>query len=200
MPKAERTRVGRRASAFVAASAAVILATATFTACSLAGYSAREALSEEELPTGVFTDYSHTVVVRGKKNFELKAARAELYLAGKKTVLVGVRFSEFDTGTGELLSLGRAENAIYHTDTKDAEFFGGVRLESKKDDAILQGEYLRWIDKNKKLEGRLDRIVTISRADGSSVSGAGFDADARKRSFAFRESVEGRIESKAEPE
>ena len=200
MPKAERTRAGRRVSGLVAALAAAISATAAFPACSLAGYSAREALSEEELPTGVFMDYSHTVVVRGKKNFELKAARAELYLAGKKTVLVGVRFSEFDTGTGEILSLGRAENAIYHTDTKDAEFFGGVRLESRKDDAVLQGEYLRWIDKSKRLEGRLDRVVTISRADGSSVSGAGFDADARKRSFAFRESVEGRIESKAEPE
>ena len=32
------------------------------------------------------------------------------------------------------------------------------------------------------------------------MSGAGFEADARKRSFSFRESVEGRIVSKAETE
>jgi hypothetical protein len=32
------------------------------------------------------------------------------------------------------------------------------------------------------------------------VSGAGFEAWARKRSFSFRGSVEGRIESKAESE
>jgi hypothetical protein len=121
----------------------------------------------------------------------------EFSVAGGKPLLSGVSFSEFDPDTGELLSQGRADEAVYHTDTKDAEFSGSVRLESRKQDAILEGEYLRWIDKDKRLEGRLDRTVTIGRADGSKVSGAGFEADARRRSFAFRESVEGRIESKA---
>jgi hypothetical protein len=46
----------------------------------------------------------------------------------------------------------------------------------------------------------LGGAVTISRADGSKVSGASFEADTRKRAFAFRERVEGRIESKDEPE
>lgn len=152
------------------------------------------------MPTLTFTDYSHTVVVRGKTNFELKAAKAEVYQTSKKTILTDVSFSEFDPDSGELLSFGRADSAIYYTDSKDAEFPGSVRLESKKQDAILQGEYLKWIDKDKRLEGRLDRTVTISRSDGSSVSGAGFEADARTRSFSFRESVEGRIVSKAETE
>ena len=177
--------------------AAVIAAAVLVSASSLAGYAPREA-EEEELPTLVFTDYSHTVVLRGKTNFELKAARAEVYETSKKTILTDVRFSEFDPDTGELLSLGKADSGIYHTDTKDAEFSGSVRLESKKQDAILEGEYLKWIDKDKRLESRLDRTVTIGRADGSRMSGAGFEADARKRSFSFRESIEGRIESKAE--
>jgi LPS export ABC transporter protein LptC len=200
MPRAEHRRCsrgGRRAAIAVAA----VAVTATFlAACSLAGYTAQAPESEKEFPAAVFSGYSHTVVVKGKRNFELKADRAELYETSKKTILYGVSFSEYDTDTGELRSLGRADNAIYHTDTKDAEFFGDVRLESKSQDAVLQGEYLRWIDKNKRLEGRLDRTVTISRADGSRVSGTGFEADTRKRAFAFRESVEGRIESKQEPE
>ena len=190
MPGADR---GRAALAAVAVSAAALLA-----ACSLAGYSPR-AGEEEEAPTAVFANYAHTLVVRGKRNFELKADRAELYDSSKRTVLSGVTFAEYDPDTGELLSLGKAESAVYHTDTKDAEFSGSVRLESKRQDAILRGEYLRWIDKDKRLEGRLDRTVTISRADGSSVSGAGFEADARKRAFSFKESVEGRIESKEGP-
>lgn len=179
--------------------AAAVAATAVvLSACSLSGYAPREAEGEDELPTLTFTDYAHTVVVRGKPNFELKAAKAEFYQNSKKAVLTGVSFSEFDPDTGELLSLGTADNGIYHTDTKDAEFSGSVRLESKKQDAILVGEYLQWIDKDKRLEGRLDRTVTISRGDGSMMSGAGFEADAKKRSFSFRESVEGRIESKSE--
>lgn len=177
--------------------AAAVVAAAVLSGCSLAGYAPRQE-EEGELPSLVFTNYSHTLVVRGKKSFELKAARAETYETSKKTVLTDVSFSEFDPDSGELLSFGKADSAIYHTDTKDAEFSGSVRLESKKQDAILQGEYLRWIDKDRRLEGRLDRTVTISRADGSRVSGAGFEAEARTRSFSFRESVEGRIEPKAE--
>jgi LPS export ABC transporter protein LptC len=195
MQKPERGR--RTLAAAILASAVVSAAAVLLSACSLAGYAQRPA-DEEELPTLVFTDYDHTLVVRGKRNFELKAARAEVYETSKKTVLTGVTFTEYDPDSGELLSLGKADSAIYHTDTKDAEFSGSVRLESKKQDAILQGEYLRWVDKDKRLEGRLDRTVTISRADGSRVSGAGFEAQARSRSFSFRESVEGRIEPKAE--
>jgi LPS export ABC transporter protein LptC len=177
--------------------AAVAAAAILLSACSLAGYAPREGEGDEELPTLSFTDYSHTAVVRGKPNFELKADKAEVFETSKKTILTGVSFSEYDPDTGELLSFGKADSGIYHTDTKDAEFSGSVRLESKKQDAILQGEYLKWIDKDKRLEGRLDRTVTISRADGSLMTGAGFEADARKRSFSFRESVEGRVESKA---
>ena len=185
-------------SAFAAVALATLSAGAALglSACSLGAYASQADSGEEAPPTARFTDYSHTVVERGKKMLELKASTAELYDVSKKTVLTDVVFSEFDPDTGELVSLGRADHAIYHTDTKDAEFSGSVSLESKRQDAVLRGEYLRWIDKDKRLEGRLDRTVTISRADGSSVSGAGFEASALRRSFSFRESVEGLIVDK----
>jgi LPS export ABC transporter protein LptC len=199
MPRAEGR--GGAAGAFAALLPMLILAAApVLSSCSLAGLASQVAAGEEELPSAVFSNYSHTVVVRGKRNFVLTAAKAELYQGSKRTLLEGVSFSEYDPDSGELLSQGRADTAVYHGDTKDAEFSGSVLLESKKQDAVLKGEFLRWIDKDKKLEGRLDRTVTISRADGSRVSGAGFEADARRRAFSFRESVEGRIESKVEPE
>jgi LPS export ABC transporter protein LptC len=194
MPRLER---GRRLLPGAALAALVALAALASAACSLAGYAAEAGASEAEAPTAVFTDYVHTVVERGKRMLELKASRAELYLSSKKTLLSDVSFFEYDPDTGELVSQGRADRAVYHGDTKDAEFSGSVRLESKRQDAVLQGESLLWIDKDKRLEGRLDRTVTISRSDGSSVSGAGFEASARDRSFSFRGSVEGRIESKA---
>jgi LPS export ABC transporter protein LptC len=196
MPGAERGRLAFPGAALAALAAGAALSLA---ACSLAGYAAQSEASEEELPTAVFSDYTHTVVERGKKLLELKADRAELYETSKRTILTGVMFSEYDPDTGELVSRGRAKQAVYHSDTKDAEFSGSVRLESKKQDAVLQGEYLRWSDKDKRLEGGLDRTVTISRSDGSSVSGAGFEALARKRAFSFRGSAEGRIESKPKP-
>jgi LPS export ABC transporter protein LptC len=196
-----RSSERRRRSVSGAALAALTFgAGLTLSACSLAGYAAQGEASEEEVPTAVFSDYAHTVVERGNRMLELKASKAELYETSKRTVLTGVVFSEYDPDTGELIATGKADQAIYHTDTKDAEFSGSVRLESKRQDAVLQGEYLRWIDKDKRLEGRLDRTVAISRSDGSSVSGAGFEASARDRSFSFRGSVEGRIEAKSERE
>jgi LPS export ABC transporter protein LptC len=196
MARADRGPPALSAAAIALLSAAASLA---LQACSVAGYASLEDAEEEELPTARFTDYSHTVVERGRKLLELKASTAELYDASKRTVLVDVAFSEFDPDDGELLSLGKADRAVYHTDTKDAEFSGSVTLESRRQDAILRGEYLRWIDKDKRLEGRLDRTVTVSRADGSFVSGAGFEASGLKRSFSFRESVEGMVTSKDEP-
>ena len=143
------------------------------------------------LPTAVFEGYSHTVVLRGKPYLELRAARAETWDEEKKTVLSDVEFTEFDADSGERVALGRAESAVFWTQTEDAEFSGSVRLQSLRDDALLEGEYLRWDGKSKRMEGRLDRTVTISRKDGSRASGAGFQADARKRSFGFRGEAEG---------
>jgi LPS export ABC transporter protein LptC len=175
-------------------SLAVLLGAAlALSGCSLSGYGA-QAQNDEEMPTALFSHYSHTVVDNGKTKLELKAATAAVYDSSKKMVLTDVVFSEYDTSTGEIVSSGRADKAVYHTDTKDAEFSGSVRLESKSQDAILEGEYLAWSDKDKRLEGGLESMVRISRSDGSAVSGAGFEADTRSRSFAFRDSVEGRIE------
>jgi LPS export ABC transporter protein LptC len=194
MRRAEARRLLSRAALFGA-----VLFGAAFTSCSLGAYGA-EAHSDEEMPTAFFSHYSHTVVDKGKTLLELKAATAAAYESSKKMVLTDVVFSEYDTSTGEIVSSGRAAKVVYHTDTKDAEFSGSVRLESKSQDAVLEGESLAWSDKDKRLEGGLEYMVKISRSDGSAVSGSGFEAETRSRSFAFRDSVEGRIEeSKKEP-
>jgi len=143
------------------------------------------------LPSAVFSDYSHTIVVRGRPAFTLEADRAEVYAEEKRTVLSAVRFAEYDPDTGDLLSSGSADRAVYWTESEDAELSGAVRLESKRQEAVLEGEYLRWDGEGKRLEGRLDRAVTVRKTDGSWVSGAGFEADARRRSFVFREGVAG---------
>lgn len=180
--------------AALARAAAIAAAAACAASCSLGMTESEKELPEA--PYAVFVGYSHTVVVRGARNFVLKADKAELYDKSKKAVLSGVSFAEYDPDTGELLSQGTAEDAVYHTDTKDAEFSGSVRLESKRQDAILEGEKLSWSDKDKRLIGGLDRTVTIGREDGSRVSGAGFEADARDRSFSFRGGVSGLVAEK----
>jgi hypothetical protein len=180
------------------AAVALFAAACAFASCSL-DYGAVGA-KPEAVPTARFVDYSHTVVLRGAKNLVLHADRADAYDSAKKVELFAVSFSEYDPDTGELVSLGSAERAVFFTETEDAEFSGSVRLESKRQDAVLEGEYLRWDSKAKRLEGRLDRTVSVTRGDGSSISGAGFEASARTRSFLYRGSVEGRIVDKKKDE
>jgi len=190
MPRADVSAPGARPRlASGAMLAAMLSAAASLASCSLG--MTEEAKEPPEAPSAVFTDYAHTLVVRGAKNFELKAKKAELYDKSKRAVLSGVSFAEYDPDTGELISKGTADSAIYHTDTKDAEFSGSVYLESKRQDASLAGERLAWSDKDKKLVGGLDRTVSIGSSGGSWVSGAGFEADVRRRSFSFKESVSG---------
>jgi len=194
-PDAARRRGGPLAEAAILG-AAVSLASAALVSCSIDYGQATGGASEAALPTARFADYAHTVVVRGAKSFELRAATAEVYGGDdERTVLSDVAFSEYDPDTGELLSSGRAARAVFFPKTEDAEFSGAVRLESKRQDAILEGESLRWDGQAKRLEGGLDRVVKVSRSDGSWVSGAGFEADARRRSFVFRESVSGLVRS-----
>jgi LPS export ABC transporter protein LptC len=189
MRAAERGGRGRLQP--LAAALCAALSAAAAASCSLGMTEGQKELPEA--PYAVFTGYAHTAVVRGARNFVLEAERAELYATSRMAVLSGVSFAEYDPDTGELLSQGRAESGVYHTDTKDAEFSGSVRLESKRQDAVLEGEKLAWIDKDKRLVGGLDRTVTIGRSDGSRVGGAGFDADSKRRAFSFRGGVTGTI-------
>ena len=172
----------------------VLLAlTLALASCSLDYGAGNGGQGEAELPTARFTNYTHTIVERGAKAFELSAASAEAYEEADRTVLTDVRFSEYDPDTGELVSSGRADRAVFYPESEDADFIGNVWLESKRQDAILEGESLRWDGEGKRLEGGLEKTVTVRRGDGSWVSGAGFEANAHTLSFVFRESVEGYV-------
>jgi lipopolysaccharide assembly outer membrane protein LptD (OstA) len=105
--------------------------------CSLAEYASAPAADDEEVPTAVFDHYTYTMVEKGKTRLQLKAAKASIYETSKRMLMSDVDFSEYDIVSGEVDSFGRADEVIYHTDTKDAEFSGNVRLESKKQDALL---------------------------------------------------------------
>ncbi|HTX72802.1 MAG TPA: LPS export ABC transporter periplasmic protein LptC [Rectinemataceae bacterium] len=194
MPRAEP----RRAAALVVGAVLLLLGAATVVSCHFTYGAGAAAAGAAAAPTAVFVNYQHNVVTRGALSFHLSAERAEVYDADKKTVLHAVSFAQYDPDTGELVASGRADEAVYYSENEDAEFSGDVRLESKRQDAVLVGEYLRWDGTAKKLSGRLERTVTISRSDGSFVTGAGFEADALRRSFSFKDSVEGTLTARDE--
>jgi LPS export ABC transporter protein LptC len=157
------------------------------------GNSAVAAANEE--PSATFVDFKHTVYSQGTKILELSANRAESYDADSKTLLFGVSFTEYDRSTGKVSTRGSADEATFYNATESAEFYGSIHIESVSNNAVLTAEHLSWNGKDKLLSSGLDRDVEIQRGDGSWVRGAGFLANARRRSFSFKGSVEGAVVS-----
>ena len=142
-------------------------------------------------PSSVFTGFTHTVMIRGARVFEIKADRAESYDADGKTLLYGVSFTEFDEKTHEAVAEGRADSGVIYTQSENAEFSGSISLKSQGEDATLKAEYLSWDAGKKVLSSRLDQNVEVRKGDGTWLRGAGFSADMRRRAFVFRDSAEG---------
>lgn len=168
----------------------LLLAALLFGACSF-DYGIDPGAEDSAPPNATFRDFRHSVVIDGARVFELRAERAETYDAAKKTLLYGVSFVEYDRRDGSIATEGGSDAAILYTDTEDAEFSGDIRIDSRCEDAVVAADYLAWNAAEKKLASRLDRAVEIRRGDGSWVRGAGFSADARRRSFSFREAAAG---------
>jgi len=190
------------ASAFSAGSLVFCMIAVLVIALSVAGcsldYGQSEGVQGEELPDAVFHNFEHTVVDKGVRIFSVRAEKAETYNASKRTVLENVSFAEYDRSTREPVTTGSAERAVLFTDSEDAEFSGIIKIDSQREDAVVEAEYLAWDSSEKRLEGRLDRTVSVKRGDGSWVRGAGFSADARRRAFSFREATDGAFVTKDE--
>ena len=155
----------------------------------------------EEIPNSILLNFEHTVVQDGKPSFRLNAERAEFYDGKKETRLKNVSFAEYDPKTGAAISTGRSTQAIFYDDSEDAELSGDIVVYSKRSEAGLSGGYLYWDNAKKTLEGRRDRLITITRDDGTEIRGEGFAADARRRSMSFSGRAAGTIvsEDKSSP-
>ena len=177
------------------AGAAILAALLILGACSF-NYGGPAGAQGRSPPDAVFHDFVHTVMEDGSRALELKADLAESYQSEGLFVLRGVDFTQFDRITGQVSAKGRADSATFHTESEDAELSGHISLSSVTEDASLQAESLSWDGKAKLLQGGLDRTVEVRKGDGTWVRGAGFISDTRRRSFTFREAVEGRLVAK----
>ena len=144
---------------------------------------------EERTPDTVFTGFVHTIVQDNEPILRLEAETAEVYERKNLVHLSGVTFTELRGG--RTLAYGSAEEAILHTDTEDAQFFGDVHLRSEEEGVSIRSGGLSWNASDRVLESDPDQITEIQRDDGSLIRGSAFRADARRKSFSLRGGVDG---------
>lgn len=182
----ERCAVGCRAAGLRAAAVALLW---TLAACSF-DYGESAAKGEEE-PDLVMEDLEYVRVVNGKPVLRFQAARAERYEASRTMHVSELRFEQFASSTMETDAVGQAAAARINLASGDAFLAGGVRINVPGEDLAIETAELYWADGERTLRGRDDGAVLLKRSDGTIVSGIGFSADVRRRTWQFSGQVSG---------
>lgn len=147
----------------------------------------------EGMPDMVVTGFSHTIIENGSPRFRIEADRGESFESRALMKLDAVRFTEYAAdGSGAIAAEGRADSALFYTDTESAELSGAVSFRSTHEGVTVTSGYLKWNGQTRMLESRAETVTELTKDDGSSLSGSGFSADAARRSFAFRNRATGR--------
>jgi hypothetical protein len=100
-------------------------------------------------------------------------------------------FEQFGYGGEEVNAVGSAGFASVEITSVDIFMDRGVRIEVESEDFVIETNQLNWVDEQRLLfAGERDEVL-IFQGNGTSFTGVGFSADARRRSWEFTGSVSG---------
>ncbi len=161
--------------------------------CSLdyEGSALAEGLSEQ-VPDTILHNFTHTVVRDGKKIFRIHADYSETYADEDRVVLKNISFKEYDPD-GKVVSEGRADEAVFYPQAENAEIWGGIRVYSLRENAVITAPSLYWESESRILESSRDGLVVIEKDSGDEVMGRGFEVDMRRNILRFSGSSQGTI-------
>jgi LPS export ABC transporter protein LptC len=145
-----------------------------------------------EIPDSILRDFTYTVVEQGVPTYRLEGDVAEFYTNRKRTDIEGLLFREYDR-SGNLVTEGNADRAVFFTDTENAELEGNLLFYSAAEEATVVTDYLSWNSEEKLLAGSSTGRVTVTEDSGSKLSGTGFEADISRRRVDFSGPVAGRL-------
>jgi LPS export ABC transporter protein LptC len=144
----------------------------------------------KEVPNSVLYSFMNTSVRKGKPVFRLQAERAEGFDSKHEIHLQGVLFEEYNN-LGEVVTQGKADRAIFYTETEDAELMGNILFYSLTEETIIYGSNLSWNNEEKTLTGKPGDEVEIRKESGTTIRGKGFSCLFKEKRFIFKEQVSG---------
>jgi LPS export ABC transporter protein LptC len=131
----------------------------------------------------------HTIMKKGKKNWELRSESAKQYGKGKRIELEPVELIAYDEEEKPLLNL-KAKKGRLDLNTNNVEVEGAVIITSSEG-AKFTTEKLKWIAKEEKLV--TDEEIEMSK-DNILIRGKGLEADRNLEKIEIKENI--RIEIK----
>jgi LPS export ABC transporter protein LptC len=144
----------------------------------------------DKIPETVLIKFKQTNVEKGKIKRVVEADKAENFTKAKRTVFSNLHYSEYDSDGSKIVE-GKANQAIYETETENAEITGNIWFHSFTEKTSIYAESLSWKKKEKLLSSKPDDLVRVVKEDGSYVQGTGFETDLRLKQIIINHGVSG---------
>ncbi len=173
-----------------------VVAQLLFSACSFS-YDTTVLTDESERPDITMNSVEYVRVRDGEPIVRIQADKAERYEKDQVMIVDSLAFAQYGKKSQEADSasavgaVGAAGASRVDLVSGDVDLYGGVQIVIEQEDLEIDTLALSWRNDERILLGGDDIPVSITRGDGSSVSGTGFGVSARERAFEFTGSVSG---------
>ena len=122
----------------------------------------------------------------------LDYASAETFSEAGHQDMKGVVFTQYNQD-GSVAARGTAGKAVRIIQSDDVQFSGGLTVEVASEQATITAQSLDWSAADKILRGPLDQVVSITKLNGSRITGLGLYADMGGRTIELLGGVQGVI-------
>ncbi|MCR4630872.1 MAG: LPS export ABC transporter periplasmic protein LptC [Treponema sp.] len=153
---------------------------------------------EERIPEFVFHDTSMVRCDENKVTFEMSAGVLEQYKKSSETFAKDVSFISYDD-EGQISTEGQCGFLFSDTDKKLYELYDDIKLYNRSENTNFFANILRWNEKNEQLTSGRGEMVKVEKED-TVMRGTGFSASGVSKTFSFRGTVSGEIETKSQEE
>ncbi|MCL2175426.1 MAG: LPS export ABC transporter periplasmic protein LptC [Treponema sp.] len=147
--------------------------------------------SDSNLPDLVMENVDYVRVRAADPIARFQAERAERYEKQGLMKLQNFSFEQYGERGAEVNASGHGGKAEVEIESGDIQMTNGVRLEVESEDIILETTNLAWKDEPRLLSTGTEDEVNVYRENGTSFTGIGLSADARRRTFEFTSYVSG---------
>ncbi|MDR2053668.1 MAG: LPS export ABC transporter periplasmic protein LptC, partial [Treponema sp.] len=137
----------------------------------------------EDQPDIVMKDVEYVRMRDGYPVVRFSAEEAQRFEKKQAMELDHFKFEQFETRAESVSVTGNAGLASIELDSGNIHMKGGVLIEVESEDLNISTATLEWQDKERQLSTGEAERVDITRSDGTSFTGWGFSADARRRSW-----------------
>ncbi|MCL2266018.1 MAG: LPS export ABC transporter periplasmic protein LptC [Treponema sp.] len=147
--------------------------------------------SGRELPDLIMENVEYVRVRSADPVARIQAERAERYEQKGLMKLENFSFEQYGDHGRSVNVYGRAGHAEVEVNSGDILMDSGVWLDVESEDIMLETNQINWVDEQRLISSGEGEIVNIYQQNGTSFTGEGLRADARRRTWEFFSSVSG---------